>query len=63
MPIQLLNNIKYMPGDFDLLLEVPQGNKQSEINMVDYLLQFFNSKTLLPEMQFQCMEQKPQRPA
>lgn len=27
-----------MPGDFDLLLEVTQANKQSEINTEDYLL-------------------------
>lgn len=47
MPIQLLNDIKYMPGDFDLLLGVPQANKQREINMVDYLLQFLHS-TLRP---------------
>lgn len=43
MPIQLLNNIKYMPGDFDLLLEVAQANKESEINMVDYPLPFLHS--------------------
>lgn len=32
-----------MWGDFDLLLEVPRANTQSEINMVDYLLQFLHS--------------------